>query len=313
MDKIKKLLKKILLKILDFLVVYEGIAISTIIAWLYNFSKDRMDTTTSYLIMTLTIVSVLIFFSKMSFSKEKNKQLEKKDKREIVPINDNVLIQQSSLKAIKTALNPDKTGQEIGEAIIKTTTIIERIIKFMKDKIVKFFKLLWGNKLTISNIIASLMACGVADYLVLSDHLMRFEFFASNPLAYKIGAIVGTILYLVLDIGTTINKRGWENLIELEIIAKEKEEEKQSRLTSEQKAIYKAEKERIKANIKEATNTIEKAEIIIKRYELLTNSNNYNLTSEDTIAYQKAINEKANAENCLIMYQTNLKNIKEVL
>ena len=118
-----KILKDIFKKIIKLWNIYGGIILSTFVAWLNNFSRDNMDNITSYLVMTLTFISVLTFFKLVLFKKKSD------------GIIDSASLNQSSIKAMKTAIDPLKNGEEIGKTILKTEKILERLGK----KIMKWF------------------------------------------------------------------------------------------------------------------------------------------------------------------------------
>lgn len=296
---ILNLIKKFFGWLVDLWNIYGGIAISSLIVWWTGYSKTTMDNITSYIVLTFTIVSVLTVLKK-HYGKGKLTKTEK------------AIAMQPTMKAIGQALDPLESGTEISETIIKTTTILERLGKFMKTKIKNFFKRVWGNKATITNITINLVAVGVMDYLTFSNELMRFSFFANNELVLKIVIPILSVIYLMLDIFTTVSKYGWETLEELRLKAEAKAEAKASALTAEQRTVLKTQIKYIKSAIEDYAQQLKAFEEIIKNYEILS-SLGIAITPEKSSEYQNAVSQTSSITVSVEQLKTELERLENML
>ena len=147
MDKIKQLLIDGIRKLASAWNWYGGIAISYGIAWILNFSKEKMDSAGSFVVLSLSFVAVFTFLKKQvsNYKKDINSNIinnntnnsnvngKKGKKSNGSNLGDTVIMQQSSVKAMNVASDPDKTGEELGMIIIKTSNLVERTgTKLMK-------------------------------------------------------------------------------------------------------------------------------------------------------------------------------------
>lgn len=324
--KILELFKKIFSGFLELWNFYGGIILSTLLAWVFDFNRTHMDTTTSYIILSITIISVLTIIKKENKKKivqdsnfkdnepKKNKDKKEKKKKEKLNIIEKTTLLNPQFKALENALNPLETAKDLSETIIETTTLLERIGKFMKEKITNFFKRLWGNKLTITNITINLLAVAVADYLIFSDYLLRFEFIAQNELAFKIGVPVATVIYLVLDIFTTVSKYGWESLNELNEKAKQKALQKTSKLSKEQKEVVKKQVETVKNTLNGLEDELNHFNEIINNYQVLTSlSHIMPVSPENTALYNQVMAKKPSLEVQISELKINLTQLQQAL
>lgn len=217
---------------------------------------------------------------------------------------------QSPVRAIKIAQNPTQEGEELGELVIETMKGGKKTM----TKIKNFFKRVWGNKFTLINITINLLCVAVADYLVFSEYLLRFNFFTENQIAFKIGVPVLSALYLVLDIFTTVSKYGWENLDELKAKSQKKATEKASKLSKEQKAIIKNQIKVVENGIATLENELNDALDIIKNFEILQSLNGVITISADKHSmYHNAIGNKPILEAQISEYKLQLSQLKEAL
>lgn len=268
-----------------------GLALSLIAKW--QIEKMQLIYTTIILIL------VCIGFLKVIKSSYTNRN-----------ILDKVVNHQSPVRAIKFAKNPTQEGEELGELMIETMKGSKKTM----TKIKNFFKKVWGNKFTILNITVNLLAVAVIDYLVFSEYLMRFNFFVENQMAFKIGIPVLSVMYLSLDIFTTVSKYGWENLVELQEKASQKALQKASKLSSEQKAIIKKNIKDVKSAIATAENELLKIADVIKNFEILQSLNGLVTISPDNITmYNNAISKKPSLEANLSHLKLELSQLEEAL
>lgn len=223
---------------------------------------------------------------------------------------DKVVERQSPVRAVIMAQNPTQEGEELGELVIETMKGGKKTM----TKIKNFFKRVWGNKFTLINITINLLCVAIADYLVFSEYLLRFNFFTENQLAFKVGVPVLSALYLVLDIFTTVSKYGWENLDELKAKSQKKATEKASKLSKEQKAIIKNQIKAVENGIATLENELNDMLNIIKNFEILQSLNGViTISSDKVMMYQNATSQKPILEAQISEYKLQLSQLKEAL
>lgn len=300
---IKKFFKSIftfvIKPIIDLWNIYGGVLLSMFIGKLTEYNKNSMDTFTSFIIMTLACIGALTFIKVSVFKKKANKL-------------DTVVSQQSSIKTIKTAIDPVASGEELGKMIIETTTNFERIGSKTMEKIKAFFKKLWGNKFTLISIITNSLICAFVDYLILFEYFINFEWFKKNQLAFTIGVIVITVLVLIVTIYTVITKYGWESLNELNKRIQEKKEYKASRLSSEQKHVLKNQIAIVESGIKDSKARVKTYTKIIDNFQVLQ-SVGITPTSEKVVEYNDAVTQKNYLEQSIVNFEQQLIRLKEKL
>lgn len=170
-----KTIKKTIEKIISLWNIYGGIILSTFIAWLTNFSKDSMDNITSYLVMTLTCISVLTFFKLVLFKKKSS------------GVVDGITLNQSSIKAMKTAINPLETGKEIGTTIIQTKNMLERLGTKIMNWISK-------NKGAIIGVVSAVLGTLELCFNFVGQYLpQEIGFNVVSVLYYGIGTIISVL------------------------------------------------------------------------------------------------------------------------
>lgn len=181
-----------------------------------------MDRWASYLLLTITCISLLTFF-KVVFKKKSN------------GIPDTIALQQKNIKTLRTALYPEKAGEEIGTAILYTI----KGGKKMKNKIVSFVKLVYGNKFTALSLLLNVIYTGLAQYLLYSDALKDISFFADNKLVCIIVATAISVIWLIIELVKDFKNYGFESLEALNKKWAERKAEKDARLSKEQREIIK--------------------------------------------------------------------------
>lgn len=291
-----KTLKAIIRKGKELWNVYGGIALSTFIAWLTHWDKVEMDKWASYLILTLTCISVLTFFKIVLFRKKK-KKTNRLDKG-IFNANKNV-------KRLRTAINPMSIGQEVGNAIIYTC----KGGKWFMGKVKNFFKELWGNKFTLLNTIIVLFLATLSQVMTYTEYLYRINWFAENEIVIKIASPIVAGIWVFVDLLTTYTKYGFESL---EDLAKRKEEKKLASLSKEEKS-------KLKDNVKELKNTLEilkdKEEGMLKTISKLENlmSAGYSLNMNEREEYESNRNQITNVQNTIANLEDRIKQLEEEL
>lgn len=291
----KKALKLFLKKVKELWNVYGGIALSTFIAWFTRWSKIEMDKWTSYLILTLTCISVLTFFKIVFFKKKRKPNI----------IEKGAIQSQKSFKSLQTALNPQQVGEEVGNAIIYTVKGGRKLMK----KVGNFFKELWYNKFTLSNTIIVLFMATLTQVATYTDYLYRFNWFAEHELVVKVASPIVAGIIVFIDLLTTYTKYGFESL---EDIAKRKEQKKLAELSKQEKA-------KLKLKLKDLRDTLEvvkeKRKDLFKTIadmEKLINAG-YNLSMRERDIYESDRNQVVNIENTISNLEKSIKETEEQL
>ena len=241
-----KILRVFIKKTKELWNVYGGIAISTLIAWLSHWDKVEMDRWASYLILTLTCISVLTFFKIVFLKKKKANAVDK-----------GAIISQKSFKTLKTAVDPMATGEEIGNAIIYTVKGGKSGMK----KLGYFFKELWGNKFTLGNTIIVLFLATLSQVMTYTEYLYKIEWFAQNEIVIKIASPIIAGIWVFVDMFTTYTKCGFESL----------EEIAQRKLKSASTKMTKEEKKKLKESLKKLRDNLS---LVQAKYDALTKSVN---------------------------------------
>lgn len=310
MTKIVDLFKELLDKIKGLWNVYGGIAISSLIAWLTNWNKVEMDKWSSYLILTITCISLLTFF-KVIFKKKTN------------GVPDTIALNQNkSVKNLKTALYPEKTGEELGNAIIYTVKGGKKIM----GKFSRFMKWLWGNKYTLISIISNLIVSAAAQFVMYSDTLKDYAFFQEHKIVFIVVVTALCVLWLIDNIFCVVTKYGLENLNEIKARVEAKTQEKLNKLKPEQKKVLKnilgglkEKKVAIVEQLKNVDETYVALQKEVEQFEMLKNIN-YSFTQEELLTNQTKVNElnqayskKSALENQKAKIENDIQNIKKQL
>ena len=282
--KIVKFFKSFIKELKDLWNVYGGILLSTLIAWWSKWSKSTIDVWTSYLTLSITCIGLLTFFKIVIFNK--------KGKVDGVAMS-------KTAKTVRTAIDPLKPGQEIGEAIIYTAKGGQKLMAKLKNLI----KWLWGNKLTLTSIISNLFVSVVAQYVMYSDTLKDVAFFQEHDLIFKIVVGVLCALWLADNIFCVVTKYGLENLDQLKTKSEEKKKAQLGKLTKEQKqalkqtlGVYKEAYSDILGKITNIVDDIKKFEKIIADFKLFENLK-LEVTAEQVNDYNNAKEQVAVLNN----------------
>lgn len=250
-------MKELVNKIKDLWNIYGGIALSTLIAWLSNWNRDSIDKWSSYILLCITCISLLTFLKVVLFKKKPNN------------IADNIALNQTrNVRVIKTALNPESVGEELGNAIIYTINGGKK----MKEKLSAFFKLIYGNKFTSLSLLLNLAYTGLAQFLLYSDTLADIPFFVEHKVACIVVATTISVLWLALELYKDIKNYGFENLDKLNEKWAERKAKKEAKLTKEQKETIKNQIEelqnkqvKLSAYINDIKESMEKYKAIINK------------------------------------------------
>lgn len=291
-----KTLKAIIRKGKELWNVYGGIALSTLIAWLTHWDKVEMDKWASYLILTLTCISVLTFFKIVLFRKKKKKATK---------LDKGIFNSNKNVKRLRTAINPMSIGQEVGNAIIYTC----KGGKWFMGKVKNFFKELWGNKFTLLNTIIVLFLATLSQVMTYTEYLYRINWFAENEIVIKIASPIVAGIWVFIDLLTTYTKYGFESLDEL---AKRKEEKKLASLTKEEKGKLKDNVKDLKSKLeilKEKEESVSKA---ISNFETLINAG-YLLSVSERDEYNSNKDQIINVQNAIANLENRIKQLEEEL
>lgn len=283
--------------------LWGGVLIGIFIAWVKHFSKESMDLISSAIVMTITLIGALTFL-KSSFNSNKNKQ-----KKEVEdPFEKATTL--SQVKHINMALNPSQVGIEFIRTIDETLTIMKEGKQMNKFK--KFFKWLWGNKCTLINIIVSVCAIGLINFMALADYMMRYAIFARNEMFFKIAIPILSTLWLALDIFTTVSKYGCESLKDLDIRIQEAKERKLNALTPEQKKAVKSAIIELKGQLAGYEPKYNECLKTIESFNMLSKIPNFD-TSSLQQGYQNALNYTTANANLIAQLKSQISLLEEKL
>ena len=289
-----KVLKTFIAKLKELWNVYGGIALSTLIAWINGWNKMEMDKWASYLVLTLTCVSVLTFF-KIVFFKRKSANV----------IDKGALQSQKSVKNLQTAINPMQVGEELGTTIIYTVKGGKVVMKKLKN----FFKELWGNKFTLSNTLIVLFLATLSQVATYTEYLYKIQWFAENELVVKIASPIIALVWVFLDLFTTYTKYGFESL---EDLAKRKEEAKLKQLTKEQKSVLKANIRKLENSLNIAKGKKKELHSMVSNFETLMGVG-YNLNMTEREEYNSAVTQINTIDNTIKGLEQKIKELEEKL
>ena len=218
--------------------LWVGLLVAIGVAWYNGYDKSKMDNFSSFLILLVTIVGFLSFLKTLTTTKSKEL------------MESNTTSQKTRVSYIEVASNPYKQGQNLAKDIATTIEILRE--KKAMNKVKKFFKWLYFNKCTITNIVVSIACVAFVNFMSLWGYLDRYQIFQTNPVLFKVIIGVGGVLWTALSVFCSINKLGAENLSEIDARLQAKANEKLSRLTPEQRKLV---KENIK-NLQEQLNKL---------------------------------------------------------
>ena len=275
-------MKKILLKILGLWNIYVGILGSVLIAWIFDFSMGAMDNITTFLLMTLVFMSTLTFIKWQVTNKKPNTLIEK------------AIMTNPTVRTINNAIDPMQSGQEIGQAILETTNMIERIEKKMWNKIKKFFK--WVK--TYWQQIVGLL--GVFAYI--TDRFgWLLEYFPKTEgweIGVKIGVGVIAVLFLFFQVRNQVVWRGVGSIAKatdfLQGLSKRAEAQLSPKTKANVKHALKTLKSHLKTLQKNYNTLVYKLDTI--KEELASELELLNLVGGDNTKYNQLVQEKKQIE-----------------
>lgn len=204
---------------------------------------------------------------------------------------------------------------EMGKVMIDLTDELNlnQTFELLKEKkkmkkMKSFFAWLWGNKYTLINLTMSVVAVGLCNYLMFFGYLDKYAIFNENETLAKILGVSISVIYLIVDVFTTVSKYGCESLDQLNKRYQEEAEKKLNALTSEQKTA-------VKSTIKKLQNQLE---IIEPKYnEAIKNIENYEMLSKikgfDTTTLYESYNLALQFKNENALAVQELKRQIEVL
>lgn len=253
--------------------LWVGLLVAIGVAWYNGYDKSKMDNFSSFLILLVTIVGFLSFLKTLTTTKSKEL------------MESNTTSQKTRVSYIEVASNPYKQGQNLAKDIATTIEILRE--KKAMNKVKKFFKWLYFNKCTITNIVVSIACVSFVNFMSLWGYLDRYQIFRTNPVLFKIIIGVGGVLWTALSVFCSINKLGAENLSEIDARLQAKANEKLSRLTPEQRKL-------VKENIKNLQEQLNKLKVesdgamkIVQSFTVLKSIEGFDVSNQ-VESYEKA-------------------------
>lgn len=294
---IKELFKKIIEFLKEQWNLYSPIVISTLASLFSQWNANQVLEINQYISLTISMMCLLTMIKFLINPKGKKNVIE------------SIISTTANVKKADLIIHQDEQLENTLEMLKQSRKVG---IIFM-EKIKNFFSRIWGNKFTILNITFNLLAVAVVDFLVFSEYLLRFNFFVENELAFKIGIPVLSVLYLVLDIFTTVTKYGWESLDELNEKSEQKALEKAGQLTKEQKTFIKSQLKQIKDAMETAQKNLVGFEKVISNFELAKSLSIIPLEAEQVSNYNQAVNQKMLLSNQISKYKQQIAILEERL
>lgn len=283
-----------------------GVGVGVMVKW----ETEKIQQIYSVLILILLLMGFFKTLAKPKEAINSNTQESVKTTQDNLDLVEFLISKQKPLQILELSQNPTQEGEELGEIFLNQM----KGGKKRMEKFINFWKNVWGNKFTILNILFNAFCVGTCEYLYFADYFLRFNWVSESQEVLNIVLPIIGILYLVLDVFTTITKYGWENLEELNIRYAEKALEKASRLTKEQKKVIKDNLNELKTRFSNVSNELNKVNGIIRSFEILRQlGNKIEISNEKVIAYNEAISKQPslNAEYEGIKQQINA--LKETL
>ena len=283
-------MKKILLKILGLWNIYVGILGSVLIAWIFDFSRGAMDNITTFLLMTLVFMSTLTFIKWQVTNKKPNTLIEK------------AIMTNPTVRTINNAIDPMQSGQEIGQAILETTNMIERIEKKMWTKIKKFFKWVKTYWQQIVGLLGVFAEATIITYAYITDRFgWLLEYFPKTEgweIGVKIGVGVIAVLFLFFQVRNQVVWRGVGSIAKATDFLQGLSMRAEAQLSPKTKANVKHALKTLKSHLKTLQknyNTLVYKLDTIKE-ELASELELLNLVGGDNTKYNQLVQEKKQIE-----------------
>nr|DAG18773.1 MAG TPA: hypothetical protein [Caudoviricetes sp.] len=288
-----KLLKLIISKISTFVKdewnFYGSFFIAYALSLFLDWNMSKLQRANQFVALLMNIFILLTVIKKIVFPSKKKMKVEK-----IADMN-------KQAKNMDLGINPEmKINEtvELAEHIMKGG---KKIMKKLKD----FFKVLWGNKVTLSSTIITLYMATMVQVATYTDKLYNVAWFSKHAIVVKILSPIITSLCVFISLYGTYTKYGFEGLQALS-------DKKLSKLSKEEKKELKDNISKLEKALDLATAKYDEAKEIVNNFALLKDTG-YTLNSDETLKYNTANSSLTMLENTIAKLESELKETKDKL
>lgn len=288
-----KLLKLIISKISTFVKdewnFYGSFVIAYTLSLFLDWNMSKLQRANQFVALLMNIFILLTVIKKIVFPSKKKMKVEK-----IADMN-------KQAKNMDLGINPEtKINEtvELAEHIMKGG---KKIMKKLKD----FFKVLWGNKVTLSSTIITLYMATMVQVATYTDKLYNIAWFSNHAIVVKILSPIITSLCVFISLYGTYTKYGFEGLQALA-------DKKLSKLSKEEKKKLKDNISKLERALDLANAKYDEAKEIVNNFALLKDTG-YTLNSDETLKYNMANSSLTMLENTIAKLESELKETKDKL
>lgn len=295
-------MKKLIKKILNLWNIYLSTFVSLLFSVFYDFSEHVMNSVTKFLIMNLAFMSTLTFIKWQIMEKKPNTLIEKG------------IMLQPSIKAINTAIDPMESGKEVGQMIIETTNIIERVEKNMWNKIKKIA--LWVR--TYWQQIVGLIGAGsyavMVVYAFITDRfgwlLQYFPKGEHTELIVKIGVALFALIFVIFLVRNQVKWVGVGSIKSAQKYLDSLSKAVEGKLSPRAKANVQNAVKVLKTNLKTLTKKVKVLEVKLEdiKDEIKSELELLNFGVGDSQKYQTLLQEKGTVEQELNQIKSTIHN-----
>ena len=288
-----KLLKLIISKISTFVKdewnFYGSFFIAYALSLFLDWNMSKLQRANQFVALLMNIFILLTVIKKIVFPSKKKMKVEK-----IADMN-------KQAKNMDLGINPEMKINETVELAEHIMTAGKNIRKKRKH----YFKVLWGNKVTLSSTIITLYMATMVQVATYTDKLYNVAWFSKHAIVVKILSPIITSLCVFISLYGTYTKYGFEGLQTLA-------DKKLSKLSKEEKKELKDNISKLEKALDLATAKYDEAKEIVNNFALLKDTG-YTLNSDETLKYNMANSSLTMLENTIAKLESELKVTKDKL
>lgn len=262
-----------------------------VLSWFKVLDNDTLDK----VVNLLTIFVLSVGFIDWVLRRLTRKNRKKKEERQT--FLSTIVCTQKSFKAVKMLEDPMSAGETLGNVLEQTTIILGG------TKMKKIFKWIWYNKEQLLSIAYQVVILALANVLLFTDAfnaLISFYIGVPLPLWVKIVAMSLALVLTILSVRNVVVEYGLSSLDTIDAVLKERAEAKASKLSPEQKKIYKGYISTLNESLAKARKELQSVEEEFTKLTVLYNADNSLVTNyaAQTQSYEKQIaSDKENIVN----------------
>lgn len=287
------LIKNIILKLATFIKdewnVYGSIIIAYGISWFMEWNMSRMQTANQFIVLVMNLFILLTVVKRLLFPSKKKHKF------------DNIASVNKQVKSIDLSLDTEQKIKETEEIAIHIMEGGNKLMKKLKD----FFKLVWGNKVTLASTIYIVAIAIWTQVVTFTDKLYCIEWFANHEIVVKIASPILTAGLTFVSLYGTYTRYGLEGLQTLA-------ERKLSTLSKEEKKLLKEQLTKLEKAYSVVKTKFDDTQKVIEDFKLLI-ENGYTLNSNENSTYNMSITSLATLTNTLEKLEKEINEVKEKL